>query len=357
MYSIYNDTNMNVTLNNKLKNQGKILLDNNLKHTQNIDVSRILETCDKTVCSIRETMDQSDSKNVNVNFNTTLSKIKEKEEKYNRKLKEYTDLQNRLNEELVRKNDFYTKNQSYLGKTVVNHNTNYYINHFGYVHTYSHEAWDNDHSSCPKTAIEISSKELCKFKKVNDMNTGQPCHVAGKIIQNSETGDYAWVDLKGIKHIFSNSTFPVRHNSCKINDIKRLNNKDFNSIPQGSNMNKHNPCMKLDVNHNDYLKLKKINEELIYLAKDISKYMGNVVSKDYTINRKIQNKRHKLECYLKDLDNNRNRIEDYEKSIKTINAQEHNSSKETTAEYYMYISWSLVAILVGGITIKTLVKK
>ena len=61
--------------------------------------------------------------------------------------------------------------------------------------------------------------------------------------------------------------------------------------------------------------------------------------------------------YLKDLDNNRNRIEDYEKSIKTINAQEYNSSKETTAEYYMYISWSLVAILVGGITIKTLVKK
>ena len=39
-----------------------------------------------------------------------------------------------------------------------------------------------------------------------------------------------------------------------------------------------------------------------------------------------------------------------------ISEQESDTSKEYTAQYYMYISWTLVAILVGSITIKTLSK-
>ena len=72
------------------------------------------------------------------------------------------------------------------------------------------------------------------------------------------------------------------------------------------------------------------------------------------INNKINNKKHKLETYLKDLDDNRDKIDEYTKSIVTISEQESDTSKEYTAQYYMYISWTLVAILVGRITIKTL---
>ena len=53
-------------LNNIVENQGKQMLDFNSKHFQEINVSRILETCDKSVCSIRESMDQYDSTTVNI---------------------------------------------------------------------------------------------------------------------------------------------------------------------------------------------------------------------------------------------------------------------------------------------------
>lgn len=353
MYSFIQSSNQ--YFNNINNDQGKQLLSFNDKHFENIDVSRILETCDKSVCSIRETMDQGDSTNINVTYNELLKEVKEKENKFNNKLKEYTDLQKTLNEELIRKNEFYKKNKSYLGKTVSNHDTNYYINNFGYTHTYTHEAWDNDHDSCSSKAIPIKSRELSQFTKSVDMNSGQPCHIAGQMIQNKKTKEYAWVDLKGIKHIYTSDIWGIKHKTCKTK-IKKLSDDDFKAIPLGSNMKRYTPCMKLDINPHDYIKLRQINKELIYLAKDISKSMNKVISKDENINNKINHKKYKLESYLKDLDNNRDMIDEYTKSIVTISAQEEDTSKESIAQYYIYISWTLVAILIGSITIKTLSK-
>jgi uncharacterized coiled-coil DUF342 family protein len=343
-------------LNNIVENQGKQMLDFNSKHFQEIDVSRILETCDKSVCSVRESMDQNDSTNVNVTYNELLKEVKQKEDNFNNKLKEYTDLQKTINEEMIKKNEFYKKNKDFLGKTVTNHDTNYYVNNFGFTHAYTHEAWDNDHDSCPKSAVPIKSEELSQFKKSVDMNSGQPCHIAGQMIQNEKTQEFAWVDLKGIKHIYTSDVWNIRHKTCKTK-IKKLSDEDFKSIPLGSNMKKHKPCMKLDINPRDYIKLKQINKQLIYLAKDISKSMNKVISKDNTINSKINDKRQKLDTYLKDLDDNKEKIDEYTKSIDTISAQEEDTSKESIANYYMYISWTLVAILVGSITLRTLNNK
>lgn len=355
MYSyIENITNQNI--NEELNKQGEQLLNYNKKHFKNINVSRILETCDKTVCSVRETLDKNDSVNVNVSFNNLLESIKTKENKYNRKLKEYTDLQKRINEEMIKKNKYYEENKNFLGKTVENHDTKFYINHYGYTHTYSHDAWDGDNKNCPSSAIPIKSVELNQFTKSVDMNTGQPCHIAGQMIRNKKTSEYAWVDLKGIKHMFTGDIWSTKHKTCKNNNIKVLSNTDFSLIPMGSNMTNHDLCMKHDINPNDYLRLKKINEELIDLAKEISNSMNNVITKDSNINKKINHKKYKLEKYLKDLDNNRDKIDHYNKTLITVNAQEANSSKESVAEYYMFLSWTLMALLIGGLTIKTLSK-
>jgi hypothetical protein len=353
MYSsvINNDNYINSLLNK----QGDQLLKYNHSHIKNINISRILETCNSSVCSVRETMDQNDSSNVNVSFNDLINEVKDKEKAFNRKLKEYTHLQKRINEEMIKKNEFYNVNKNFLGKTVSNHDTNYFINNFGYTHTYSHEAWDNDNKSCPKSAIPIKSRSLSNFTKSLDMNTGQPCFVAGKIIKNNSSGEYAWVDLKGIKHIYTNNVWENKHNTCKMKIIS-LNNKDYKAIPNGSTMTKYTPCMKLDIDPADYLDLLKINNELISLAKELSQSMNKIISKDYNMNKKINNKKHKLEKYLNNLDENRDRIKNYNESILTLEAQENDSYKEYNAQYYMYISWTLIALLVGGITLKTVAK-
>ena len=121
-------------------------------------------------------------------------------------------------------------------------------------------------------------------------------------------------------------------------------------------MTKYTPCMKLDIDPADYLDLLKINNELISLAKELSQSMNKIISKDYNMNKKINNKKHKLEKYLNNLDENRDRIKNYNESILTLEAQENDSYKEYNAQYYMYISWTLIALLVGGITLKTVAK-
>ena len=95
MYSsvINNDNYINSLLNK----QGDQLLKYNHSHIKNINISRILETCNSSVCSVRETMDQNDSSNVNVSFNDLINEVKDKEKAFNRKLKEYTHLQKRIN--------------------------------------------------------------------------------------------------------------------------------------------------------------------------------------------------------------------------------------------------------------------
>jgi hypothetical protein len=84
--------------------------------------------------------------------------------------------------------------------------------------------------------------------------------------------------------------------------------------------------------------------------------MNKIVSKDSTISKKINNKKYKLEKYLNNLDDNRGKIKSYNNSIITLKAQEEDSYKEYNAQYYMYISWTLIALLIGGVTLKTVNK-
>ena len=125
------------------------------------------------------------------------------------------------------------------------------------------------------------------------MNTGQPCFIAGKIIKNDTSGEYAWVDLKGIKHIYTSEVWKNKHDTCKIK-IVSLNDTDYKAVPGGSNMTKYNPCMKLDIDPKNFLQLLKINDELISLAKELSQSMDKIVSNDSNISNKINNKKQKL---------------------------------------------------------------
>ena len=54
------------------------------------------------------------------------------------------------------------------------------------------------------------------------MIKGQPCKVAGQNIKNKETGEESWVDIKGIKHPYSNNEKFIIH--------KDLSNFLLNSI-------------------------------------------------------------------------------------------------------------------------------
>jgi len=75
----------------------------------------------------------------------------------------------------------------------------------GFTHKYSTDAWSNNNASCPTDAITVDTTTYNTFHTGPDMGQGQPCSIAGKNIKNSTTNEYAWVDIKGYKHIYSST--------------------------------------------------------------------------------------------------------------------------------------------------------
>ena len=62
----------------------------------------------------------------------------------------------------------------------------------------------NNSNSCPSDPENVTSEDIANLKLQGpDMGSGQACGAAGTNIQNRDTNEIAWVDIKGYKHIYS----------------------------------------------------------------------------------------------------------------------------------------------------------
>ena len=134
-----------------------------------------------------------------------MANLEQIENKFNRTLSQYNKIYQQFNEDMISRNNSNKQIVDYLGKNVKSDNGKIaYINNFGYYHKYPRKAWNegNQDESCPSDTIDYSQNLPGDFKAGPEMNVGQPCDIAGKVIKNTDTNEYAWVDIKGYKHIF-----------------------------------------------------------------------------------------------------------------------------------------------------------
>ena len=61
--------------------------------------------------------------------------------------------------------------------------------------------------------MTVSKDLMAKFQIGSIMGKGQPCDVAGKNVQNTKTKEYAWVDIKGKKHVYSDKLWKKKNES------------------------------------------------------------------------------------------------------------------------------------------------
>jgi len=271
------------------------------------------------------------------------------ENKFNQTLALYAQTYKQFNEDLLTKRQSSKKIVDYLGKVVSDTDgNNYYVNNFGFTHKYSDNAWDKNNGSCPATSTSYNRK-MSNFKSALPMVQGQPCKIAGQNIKNKDTKEQAWVDIKGIKHPYSNKK---KNESCSTEPIE-LSASDYNLIPNGGVMSNTDECLSLDVNPNLWTRLQKLNETLKKQAIQLTDEIDKLSLEDSNTKHELMNKRQQLLSYIETADRDRNDITNSNSMLMQVVGEESDSSMRMTSNYYSYIIWIFIVIFIISLTVAT----
>lgn len=347
--NLFNNTE-NLKQGQKLAQYGDLYKDNVMK---NINLLKPLNISNHfELMTIREAMEGSNS--TTSSTTVSMNKITETEKEFNSTLLEYSNTYKIFMDDLIKRKKIDDNSKKYLDNTVTLNDEDYvYVNKFGFTHKYSKDAWNGNDSSCPKTSIKISSVDYNKLQPGPDMGLGQACKIAGQNVQNEKNNEIAWVDIKGYKHVYTNSIWENKLDSCsKYNPIK-LSEKAYNNIPTGSSMTESTMCSQLDMDPVIWDKLSKLNDKLITLATTIVKEMDSIHTQDSGIKSKLNEKQNLLNSYIKQLNDDKS----MNLNKKVYNVTEGKYSDSNTFLKYnqsQYIVWLFLLIFLIIMIIRTM---
>ena len=329
------------------------------KELDSTNYELLQESTGSNLHSITEAMkseSSNDHSEAAVENNKNIKSINKLDNTFQKLLFEYTTTLKLMNEESINKENTYGIAKNLYGKVVKDvDSNNVYVNSYGYTHKYSDRAWNNNADNCPSDFL-IDNGGLNKLPVGKKMGVGQACDIAGKNIKNNKTGEMAWVDIKGVKHVYSANIWNKRSKNCSYRDTLKLTETEYNAIPSGSVMTLANNCINLDVDPNLYNKLVKLNKKLLHLSKKILEEINKLKIKDSLLNAEIQNQRGELNSYIDILSSDRNALVNLNHNNNTIVAQRKDTQLIYTSNNYQLIAWSLVALAVGGITANQIMK-
>jgi hypothetical protein len=283
----------------------------------------------------------------------SLNGLENIENTFNRTLADYSNTYKQFSEDLLNRNQSKKPIVDYLGKTVDANGSIIYVNNFGYYHWYTPDSWNdgNINSSC-STDTKSYSKELPgEFTAGANMNKGQPCGMAGKVIKNTDTDEQAWVDIKGYKHIFPEGT--KMSTSCAEVNIIKISSSDYNLIPSGNSMSSTEECLALDVNPSLWKKLQDLNQQLKSQGMQLSNELGKLKLDNSTANDEIQQQRQKLQNHILKIDDDKNKLLYNKQMLVQMSGEEEDASLRMTSNYYGYLIWILLMILIVSLTVKS----
>lgn len=299
--------------------------------------------------SVTEAMDTSSPKvRSGTTRNDDITKLKDK---FDTVLAKYNATYKLFSESVLTNSKADKQVQQYFGQAVTSNDGNYaYINDYGFTHKYSMDAWSNNNVSCPSDAITVERELFNTLKPGPDMVTGQPCGIAGKNIRKSNTKEYAWVDIKGYKHVYSTDVWKQKSSSCEVS-VTTLNEEEYNAIPNGSNMTATDTCLQLDIDPAIWDQLIKQNDELLTISRKFAQKLKSAVSKDNALQSALTDTQQQLGQTIDKITNDRSQLNSVNKSLITVNAEEEDTKLNKQMHYTHMVVWLILLITVISLTV------
>jgi hypothetical protein len=207
----------------------------------------------------------------------TTKTIKELEAEFTTALATYTTKQNQFMMESKIESARQLKTKPFYGKNVEVSGTTFdfsyaYINKYGYKHKFPNAAsWVQKNTDCSLGTTIITEASYSSIgRSAADMSNGQPC-IAGELINDGSTTNYAWVDVKGVKHKFTDISKATWHTTCRSLLTKKLTAaQGYDKIPTGAPMKATDACRKTYVSSALEAELSALNTKLTTLARQIN---------------------------------------------------------------------------------------
>ena len=167
--------------------------------------------------------------------------------KYMLALDKYNSLEKQIQEETIRAQIRLTEIQPYLGKRARQPNGDVvYVNDYGYTTAYVDSA-ATPSTTCNKHVMPIPTDKMEFLKDSGRVaSPAMPCGVAGKNVQDEDTEETAWVDVKGRKHVYSDAVWRRKQEACNVLPVL-LSSHEYRALPEGSPMQSSSPCLGVDV--------------------------------------------------------------------------------------------------------------
>lgn len=280
--------------------------------------------------------------------------ISKLQDKFNILLAKYNTTYKLFMERVIDANTIDKQVQQYFGQTITNSDGNYvYINDYGFTHKYSTDAWTNNNVSCPPKPTMMKDGLYKTLQSGPDIVSGQPCGIAGKNIKNIETKEYAWVDIKGYKHVYSDVVWNNKSSSCK-QDILSITNEEYNAIPNGGNMTPTETCMQVDIDPHIWNTLMKQHDELLTISRQLSEKIKSIVKEDIALQDALSETQEKIGKTIHKISKDRNQLNDLTKTLVTIDAEQEDTILNERMQYLHMILWLILSVTVISLTVYTL---
>ena len=183
------------------------------------------------------------------------------EDKYNKALTRYTALHREYAESAAQR--------PHAARVVETHDGEYaYVTGAGVLHKYSVKSWDHRGSTCKTPKDVLSSDDEHRLSPGSGMPMHHPCGVEGRIVRNTKTGQKAWVDMDGVKHVLPGDR--KTSHACKKDeeDAEDLTPEEFDAIRAGPPLTPAGQCT-TEARKARGAELKKLNGELIEMAQKL----------------------------------------------------------------------------------------
>lgn len=329
-----------------------------LQHEQNVlnsilpNLNLIEQTSSPKLTSIIEAMGDKDS--INSKKDAQKNEVSKLEKEFNKTLAEYTATYKLINEELMLNAALHKNQEKYFGSIVTDNKEYVYINDFGFTHKFLNDSIKQLGSNCPKDFKEVDFKKsgIDKLPDSVPMGIGQACKVAGQNIINKQTNEVAWVDIKGVKHIYSEDIWKQKNETCMLDPIK-LDNDLFVNIPSGPPMSKTSNCNRLNVDPKLWQQLYSLNDKLLDLAELMLLEIAKLEIRDVKINKDMQEQKQKLQQYVNNFNNNKKDIHQIQQSTHDFTPNREVARRRLYMNSAKYYTWLIISVILFAIIFYT----